>query len=116
MLPGDEVHSDDHEAQSAAEMSRPKHTPKTPRRRGSAPAAQRNRSQPSDRAAPHRNSLKRSFDYIRRLYIAYETHQCSLLACACSYCALLSLVPLLVVGIAALGFIIGGSEEALNRV
>lgn len=38
------------------------------------------------------------------------------MACACAYCALLSLVPLLVVGIAALGYVVGDSERALNQV
>jgi membrane protein len=61
-------------------------------------------------------TVNRVFCYIRRLVDAYGTHQCGLMACACAYCALLSLVPLLVVGIAALGFFMGGSQRALNQV
>jgi membrane protein len=61
-------------------------------------------------------SFKRVVCYLRRLIDAYNTHQCGLMACACAYCALLSLVPLLVVGIAALGFFMGGSQRALNQV
>ncbi|HEV2472866.1 MAG TPA: YihY/virulence factor BrkB family protein [Chthonomonadales bacterium] len=47
---------------------------------------------------------------------AYSTHQCSLLACACAYCTLLSLVPLLLVGIAGLGFFLHSSAAALTEV
>ncbi|GEM_PF-1133697 len=61
-------------------------------------------------------TVNRVFCYIRRLVDAYGTHQCGLMACACAYCALLSLVPILVVGIAALGFFMGGSQHALHRV
>jgi len=58
----------------------------------------------------------RAVCYVHRLSIAYTTHQCTLLACACAYCALLSMVPLLVVGIAAVGFFVGSSQAALNQV
>ncbi len=68
---------------------------------------------PEDR---RRNPLLRALCYLRRLSEAYATHQCSLMACACAYCAVLSLVPLLVVGIAAYGYVIGGSQRALNEV
>src|ERR1041385_1618444 len=97
-------------------MSRQRHTSRRRGKKWSAQAVHRHLSELSDCAVPRRNVVERCFCYVRRLYTAYETHQCSLLACACSYCALLSLVPLLVVGIAGLGFFIGGSEEALNRV
>lgn len=66
-------------------------------------------------AASRSGFLKRAFCYIRRLSDAYAIHQCGLMACACAYCALLSIVPLLVVGIAALGYIVGGSQTALER-
>lgn len=69
-----------------------------------------------EEAARHGVTFQRAVCYVRRLYDAYATHQCSLMACACAYCALLSLVPLLVVGIAALGFFMGGSDEALHQV
>lgn len=61
-------------------------------------------------------TLKRIVCYIRRMVDAYNTHQCGLMACACAYCALLSLVPILVVGIAGLGFFMGGSQRALHQV
>lgn len=64
----------------------------------------------------HLHPFKRAVCYIHRLSIAYTTHQCTLLACACAYCALLSMVPLLVVGVAALGFFVGGSQAALEQV
>ncbi len=69
-----------------------------------------------EEAARRGDTLKRVLCYIRRLVDAYATHQCGLMACACAYCALLSLVPLLVVGIAALGFFLGGSQRALRQV
>ena len=52
--------------------------------------------------------------YARRLSDAYSTHQCSLMACACAYCAVLSLIPLIIVGVAVLGFVLGSREHALN--
>ncbi len=69
-----------------------------------------------DEAILNRDPLARFLCYCRRLSDAYATHQCSLMACACAYCALLSLVPLLVVGIAAFGFVLGGSRNALEQV
>lgn len=62
------------------------------------------------------NPLHRMGRYARRIWTAFSAHQCSLMACACAYCALLSLVPLLVVGISILGFIVGGSDRALTDV
>ena len=63
-----------------------------------------------------RKGLMRVFVYLRRLSDAFSTHQCSLMACACAYCTLLSLVPLLIVAIAGLGFFLGGSQTALREV
>ncbi len=37
------------------------------------------------------------------------------MACACSYCALLSVVPLLAVGIAAFGFVLGNQYQVVNH-
>lgn len=65
---------------------------------------------------PQPLGLKRSLCYVARLSDAYLAHQCSLMACACAYCGLFSTVPLLIVGIAALGFVAGGSGHALNNV
>ncbi len=69
-----------------------------------------------EEAAEKGGSFKRVVCYLQRLIDAYNTHQCGLMACACAYCALLSLVPILVVGIAALGFFLGGSQRALHQV
>ena len=69
-----------------------------------------------EEATERGDKLKRIVCYLRRLIDAYNTHQCGLMACACAYCALLSLVPILVVGIAALGFFLGGSQRALTKV
>ena len=66
--------------------------------------------------ARRRNRLQRVLCYIIRLSDAYATHQCSLMACACAYVALLSLVPLLVIGIAAFGFLMGSPHHALQLV
>jgi membrane protein len=63
-----------------------------------------------------RTLLQRVFRYVRRISDAYSAHQCSLMACACAYCALLSLVPILVLGIAALGFWMGDPQSALKLV
>lgn len=63
-----------------------------------------------------RSSLRRAYCYLWRLSDAYFTHQCGLLACAVAYCALLSLVPLLIVGVAGLGFFMGSSSRALHDV
>jgi membrane protein len=66
--------------------------------------------------ARRRNPLQRFACYVRRISDAYGTHQCSLMACACAFCAILSLVPLLVIGISILGFVAGGSANALHEV
>ncbi len=63
-----------------------------------------------------RTRFQRMICYVKRLSDAYGTHQCSLMACACAYCAVLSVVPLLVVGVAALGYFLGGSDNALQHV
>ena len=65
-------------------------------------------------AKPKHQTL-RVVRYLRRLSDAYATHQCSLMACSCAYCAVLSLVPLLIVGVAILGFFLGGREKALQQ-
>ena len=65
-------------------------------------------------AKPRHQSL-RIVRYLRRLNDAYATHQCSLMACSCAYCAVLSLVPLLIVGVAILGFFLGGRDAALTE-
>jgi membrane protein len=57
--------------------------------------------------------LVRLVGYVRRLVDAYATHQCSLMASACAFSGIFSLIPLLAVGVAAIGFIIGGSDRAL---
>src|SRR5579871_3162637 len=54
--------------------------------------------------------------YFRRLESAFSMHQCSLMACACAYCALLSLVPLLVIGISAFGFFLGSNSVAKGDI
>src|ERR1051326_423468 len=67
-------------------------------------------------AAEPRFSWRRALCYARRLVDAFSMHQCSLMACACAYCTLLSLVPLLVIGISVLGYVLGGSEKTLHQV
>ncbi len=39
-----------------------------------------------------------------------------MMASACAYCAMLSLVPLLIVAIAGLGFFLGGNDESADRI
>ena len=74
----------------------------------------------TDPTAHPRHKGLRAVRYVRRLSDAYATHQCSLMACACAYCAVLSLVPLIIVGVALLGFVfaatnIGDREAALTQ-
>ena len=74
----------------------------------------------TDPTAHPRHKGLRVVRYVRRLSDAYATHQCSLLACACAYCAVLSLIPLIIVGVALLGFVydatnIGDREMALTK-
>lgn len=59
---------------------------------------------------------QRAFCYIHRITTAFIAHQCSFMACACAFCALLSIAPLLAVGVAAVGFIIGSAPAALPAV
>jgi membrane protein len=57
--------------------------------------------------------LVRLVRYVRRLVDAYATHQCGLMASACAFSAIFSLIPLLAVAVAVAGFAIGGSDRAL---
>ena len=66
--------------------------------------------------ARRRNRTQRALCYVIRLSDAFGAHQCSLMACACAYIALLSVVPLLVLGIAAIGFLMRSPRHALNLV
>jgi membrane protein len=74
---------------------------------------------------PQRNWLSESYRrgkrigrtiwrYLYTIYQAYSRHEGSMMACACAYCILLSLVPFLAFGIAVIGFFIGSSERALH--
>lgn len=60
--------------------------------------------------------LYRVHCYVRRLFDSYISHQCALMACACAFSAVLSLIPLLIIGIAGLGFLMGGSAQAVHKV
>ena len=60
--------------------------------------------------------FNRVYTYLKRISDSFSDHQCSIMASACAYCALLSLVPLLVVGISVLGYLMGGSKETLGQV
>ncbi len=60
--------------------------------------------------------MQRGLCYTIRLSDSFSAHQCSLMACACAYIALLSVVPLLVLGIAALGFLMRSPRHALDLV
>ena len=67
-------------------------------------------------SARPRIRAKRVLCYLIRLSDAFGMHQCSLMACACAYIALLSVVPLLVLGIAAFGFLMRSPHHALDLV
>jgi membrane protein len=69
-----------------------------------------------ERPTRKRSILRRVYCYLKRITDAYNTHQCGLLAGACAFSALLSVVPLLAIGISILGFVLGGSDTALNNV
>ncbi len=68
--------------------------------------------QPDKQRPPHVRLVK----YVVRIYERYDNHRCALMASACAYCAILSLVPLILVAIAALGFFFGGNQGASRRV
>ena len=54
--------------------------------------------------------------YVRRLSDAYATHQCSLMACSPARIApCFPLIPLLIVGVAILGFFLGGREKCADN-
>lgn len=59
----------------------------------------------TDPTAHPRHSGLRAVRYLRRLTDAYMNHQCGLMACAVAYCGILSLVPLIIVAVAILGFV-----------
>ena len=69
----------------------------------------------TDPTARPRHFLLRIVHYFRRLADAYITHQVGLMACACAYCAVLSLVPLILVCVAIFGFFLGGKAQALDK-
>lgn len=78
-------------------------------------------SQPSNKPCvstpspqPHSRFLKQLWECLLRLKKDYARHEVSMMACACAYCILLSLVPFLAFGIAVIGYFIGGSEHALR--
>lgn len=61
-------------------------------------------------------AITRIWRYITRLHTAYAHHHGSLMAAAVSFFALLSVLPLLAVGVAILGWALGDSEEAIHRI
>ena len=69
----------------------------------------------TDPTARPRHFILRVVHYVRRLIDAYITHQVGLMACACAYCAVLSLVPLILVCVAIFGFVLGGKAQALTE-
>ena len=58
----------------------------------------------------------RTWRYLNRIYDAFGRHFGGLMAAAVSYFALLSVIPLLSVGVAVLGWFVGGSEAALSHM
>lgn len=63
-----------------------------------------------------RKAITRFWKYATRLHTAYVHHHVSLMAAAVSFFALLSVLPLLAVGVAILGWALGDSEEAIHRM
>ena len=61
------------------------------------------------------NSTLKSWRYARRIWDSFGEHSGGLIAAAIAFYGLLSLVPLLSLAIAVLGWVVGGSEEALRR-
>jgi membrane protein len=57
--------------------------------------------------------IRAFWNYLQRISDAYNRHFGMLMAAAVSFYALLSAVPLLTVGVAVLGWIVGGSQQAL---
>jgi membrane protein len=62
------------------------------------------------------NGIRRLWAYGKRITEAYERHFSALMAAAVSFYVILSSVPLLSVGVAVLGMVLGGSDHALPQV
>jgi membrane protein len=60
--------------------------------------------------------LLRAWSYGRRIATAYNRHLGGLMAAAVSFYGLLSIIPLLSVAVAVLGWIVGGPDQALARI
>ncbi len=60
--------------------------------------------------------LKRAWRYLLEISENFDRHETSLMAAACAYGALLSLIPLLLLIISLYGFFLGNSNHALNSV
>ncbi len=64
---------------------------------------------------PAARRLQSAFGYLKRIANGFSQHHCSVMACACSYCALLSVVPLLAVGISLFGFVLGNQLQVVDH-
>lgn len=62
------------------------------------------------------NRVTRAWRYCRRIYESFDRHFGGLMAAAASFFALLSVIPLLSVAVAILGWIVGSSEDALLSI
>jgi membrane protein len=62
------------------------------------------------------NAVRRLWAYGKRISDAYARHFSSLMAAAVSFYVILSSVPLLSVGVAVLGIVLGGSQNAIVHV
>lgn len=70
-----------------------------------------------ERLAFHlRRFLKATWIYPKPSISKFLNDNCSLMAAAIAFYGLLSVIPLLLLGLAALGFFLGSSEEAVGRI
>ena len=54
--------------------------------------------------------------FFRELYRGFVGKECLQLAANISFCALLSLIPMLMIGVAAAGYLLGGTEEVYSHL
>ncbi|MFQ5847872.1 MAG: YihY/virulence factor BrkB family protein [Candidatus Methylomirabilales bacterium] len=67
-------------------------------------------------AKPNQITTRRGPSFFREIVQAFRADDCTLLAAAISFYALLSIIPLVFLGVAFVGYIMGSSAGAVDRV
>lgn len=60
--------------------------------------------------------IKNVFNLLRKTIDEYGHHQCSVMAAGMSFFGLMSLIPLLLIAVSALGYVVGSSETAQDFI